>query len=69
MTGKNRHTHHFNIPGLESDGYTVEEIKAIIYDGLREAGVDPDRETTPQSEMIDFGERLRDARQSELEAA
>lgn len=67
MTGKNRHTHHFNIPGLESDGYTVEEIKAIIDDGLREAGVDV--ETTPQAEMIDFGERLRDARQSELEAA
>ena len=67
MTGKNRHTHHFNIPGLESDGYTVEEIKAIIEGGLEEAGVEI--KPSPQAEIIDFGERLHQARQSELEAA
>lgn len=67
MTAKNRHAHQFNIPGFDRDGYTEAEIKAIIEDGLKEAGVEI--ETSPQAEIIDFGERLHRARQSELEAA
>lgn len=59
MTGKN--PHQYNIPGNE---FTKAELEAILNDGLKEAGVDV--EMSPQEEIINFGERLNEARQSEL---
>ena len=61
-------SHQFNIPSHhEHDGFTKAALEAILNGGLEEAGVEI--EVSPREEIIDFGERLRDARQSELDKA
>ena len=66
MTGQK--SHQFNIPNHhEYDGFTQAELEAILNGGLEEAGVEI--KASPREEIIDFGVRLSDVRQSELDKA